>query len=88
MSFTIKVPDSVPSETHNSAPCIPSVALKKSKPFPVTVSEPVAGPVEEFGLIFFTNTVPTSVPSLFQSCPLLFKSSSAVKKRVPFTLVR
>ena len=72
MSFTMYVPDSVPSENQSSAPAADVVAEKKK---PVGV-EPV-GPLEGLlkvmlltevpGLMSFTMYVPADVPSVRQS---------------------
>ena len=79
MSFTITVPEAVPSVFHNSAPFVPSFAWKY-KELPTTVKS--LGLLEPPPLLMsFSITVPEAVPSLFHnSAP--FVPSFAWKKRV------
>ena len=60
------------------------MAMKKSAPFTLRRSWT---PEEPPGLVSLTNTVPASVPSLFQRA-WVWVASLASKNTVPFTLVR
>src|SRR5947207_15863628 len=85
MSATIMVPAAVPSLIHNSKPCAPSSASKKSVPLTLVKKKGLGEALS--GLMSFTISVPAAVPSLFHSSrPDV--GSSAEKKSVPLTLVR
>ena len=63
MFLTMRVPPSVPSLAHSSAPLTPSSAMKNSRR-PTEMSSRMAAWKE---LISFTSTVPAVVPSDFHS---------------------
>src|SRR5439155_1025445 len=89
MSVSRAVPAPVPSLFHSSSPCAGSLAKKKRVPFtfvrsPGSESLAVGSGSMGLGLMSFTRTVPSGVPSVFQSSRPVIPSSAA-KNRVPFT---
>ena len=77
MSATIAVPAAVPSVTHSSLPCIPSLAVNSDRPVAQRGETDADQSTPDPGLMSATSAVPAAVPSVTHSSEPCVPSSAA-----------